>query len=405
MNLIQQNHGLWGLALTGWLFAWNARAADWPQWRGPNRDGISQETVWLTQWPANGLKQLWKFEAGTGCSSVAVSGGRLFTMGNQKDEDTVWCLDAATGKVFWQHSYPAPLDAKLYEGGPNATPTVVGDHVYTVGKRGQLFCLRADNGTVVWSKNLHKDLNATPPEWGYAGSPLALGNLLILDVGGDGTATVALDKTTGDVYWKNGDTPAGYGSLMPFSFQGRSHLASFAATGLVVRDATSGKEIARHNWKTSYYVNAATPIIEGGKIFISSGYNKGCALLQLHPDALSVVWENRKMRNQMNSCVLWQGYLYGFDESTLTCLEFATGEMKWTQEGLGKGALMVASGKLIIQTEKGDLVLAELSPTAYQELSRTKALNGRCWVVPVLANRRLYAKNNKGTVVCLDVSR
>ena len=381
-----------------------AAAADWPQWRGPTRDGISAETNWSAVWPAGGPALRWKFSAGTGCVAVSVSQGRVFTLGNRAETDTVYALDEKTGAVRWQHSYACPLAANMFEGGPGATPTVDGERVYTLSRAGHLLCLRADTGQVLWSKKLTGDLGGKRPTWGYAGSPLVLGKRLLLDVGAPGAATMALDKLTGQVLWKNGAEPAGYGTLTTFDFNGRTCLAAFNGAGLAVRDVNDGRGLARFPWKTSYDVNAATPIVAGDKIFISSGYNRGAALLQLGAGGLRALWEHKKMRNHFNSCVLWQGHLYGFDESTLTCLEFATGAVRWQQEGLGKGALMLADGKLVIQAEQGHLVVAAAAPAAYRELARAKVLSGRCWVVPVLANGAVYCKNNAGELVCLDVS-
>jgi len=383
---------------------YSAMAADWPHWRGPTRDGISTETGWTTQWPAGGPTQLWQAKVGMGCSSITVSKGHAYTQGNQNETDTVFCFDANTGNVLWKHSYACPLMAKYWEGGTLATPTVDNDRVYTISKMGDLFCFQADSGKVLWSKNLPNDLGGQVPTWGYAGSPLVINDWVLLDVGAPGGATMALDKLTGNVVWKNGNDPAGYGTLQLFSFQGKECLASFNGFGLVVRELNGGKEVARFPWKTKYDVNATTPIIAGDKIFISSGYLHGCALLQLSADGLKEVWQNTKMKNHFNSCVLWQGHLYGFDENTFTCMEWATGEVKWTKPDLGKASVMIADGKLIIQAERGDLVIAEPTPAAFKEIARAKVLKGKCWVVPVLANGRIYTKNNAGDLICLDVS-
>jgi outer membrane protein assembly factor BamB len=388
-----------GFALTSTL-----RADDWPQWRGPNHDGVSMETGWTSQWSSGGPKQLWKHNVGISCSSVAVVKDRVFTMGNQNDTDTVWCYDAKSGALIWKHSYANPLDPHQFEGGSGATPTVDGDFVFTLSRAGHLFCLNARDGKPVWAKHLVKDLGGKVPTWGYSGSPLVVGELLILDVGAPGGTTMALNKKSGSVVWKSGNGDASYGTVSPFKHDGKDCLASFTAFGLVVSATTDGKELARFPWKTSYDVNAATPIISGDKIFISSGYGKGCALVQFNGNSLKSLWENRKMRNHFNSSVLWKDHLYGFDESKLTCLDFATGNEKWTQDGLGKGSLMIADGKLIIQSERGDLVIAEASPAAFKELARAKVLKDRCWVVPVLANGHIYCKNNNGDLVCLDVA-
>jgi outer membrane protein assembly factor BamB len=256
----------------------------------------------------------------------------------------------------------------------------------------------------VWAKELQRDFAARPPRWGYAGTPLTIGNLLIVDVGGPGASTVAFDKGSGKMMWKEGNEAAGYAAPIGFEHRGTKSVALFNSSGLVVREVATGKEIARNQWKTSYDVNAATPIIDGDKIFIASGYSKGGALLQLDATDAKVLWQSKSMRSKFSSPVLWKGNIYGFDESTLACLDFASGELKWSQAGLGMGTLLVADGKLIILSESGELVVAEASPSAFKPIARAKVIKGRCWVVPVLSDGRLYAKNNDGDLVCLDFS-
>ncbi|MBM3860390.1 MAG: alcohol dehydrogenase [Verrucomicrobia bacterium] len=372
-----------------------AFAGNWPAWRGPDRTGISAEQFTPTSTP----KQLWKTNVGTGCATVSIADGRLYTMGNRRNTDIVWCLDDATGKELWKHEYPEPLAPHLYEGGPNTTPTADGDHVFTLSRSGQLFCLRADTGKVVWSRNLTTDFAYPTPKWGnnnegwgHAGSPLVHGDKLILH-------GLALNKTTGALLWKADEPPAYTSPIIAFT----NIVLLLNAEGLSLRNLDSGKLIAHHPWKTSYNVNAATPIIDGDNIFISSGYNRGATLLQFRDGKLAPLWENKKMRNQLATSILWQGHLYGFNEDTLTCLELATGEPKWVAgKFLGKGSLMMADGKLIILGDKGDLVIVEAAPAAYKELARAKVLDGHCWSMPVLANGRIYCKTIPGDLVCLS---
>jgi outer membrane protein assembly factor BamB len=397
---MSRNQIVAALCLTACSFT---QAADWPQWRGAKRDGISTETGWLAQWPKDGPKQAWKTNVGIGCASVVVAGGRVFAIGNKSDTDTLVCLDATTGKEVWHFSYGAPLDPNMYEGGPNTTPTVDGSFVYTIGRKGQLFCLSANKGEVVWSKDYLRDYGAQAPQWGYSGTPLIVGNLLIADVGGNGASAVAFETTTGKEMWKQGSDKAGYSSPVAFEYAGKQCAAIFNASGLVVREVATGKEVLRHQWKTSYDVNAATPIIQGDRILIASGYSKGGALLQMTGGDTKVLWQSKSMRSKFSSPILWKGNLYGFDESTLACLDFATGDVKWSQSGLGMGTVLIADGKLIVLSENGELLTAEAVPTAFTPISRAKVIKGRCWVVPVLSGGRIFVKNNEGELVCLDV--
>jgi outer membrane protein assembly factor BamB len=376
-------------------------ALDWPRWRGPDANGISKETGWSTSWPAEGPKQLWKANVGTGFSSMSVSGGRVYTTGNRDNRDTVYCFSADTGELIWKHTYAEELDPHYYEGGSSSTPTVDGDAVYTFSRKGELFRFDAATGKVVWIKNLAKEFGLKIPEWGFASSPLVEGNLLIVNAGSAGTA---LDKATGNAVWTSGKSSAGYSSPVPFKVGQERFVALFLADSVAAFKITDGKELWRHKWKTSYDVNAADPIVSGDKVFISSGYNRGCALLQIGGDRASVLWENKNMRNHFNSCVLLDGYLYGFDESELKCLDLKTGAVKWTEHSLGKSALTAADGKLILQGERGQLVIAEASPAGFKPIARAQVLGGKCWTTPVLANGRIYCRNASGDLVCVDVS-
>ena len=392
---------MWLSALVVTWAAGVSRADDWPQWRGPNRDGISKETGWRTQWPEGGPKVLWRADVGAGYSSFAVVGGRVYTMGNADKNDTVFCLNADTGEIVWRKSYPC---GEGDHPGPRATPTVDGKVVYTLSREGHLLALDAASGNPIWGKHLPKDFGAKPEQWGFACSPLVLGDRLILDAG----PTLALNKQTGALVWKSGEDKAGYSSPTVFEVAGKTLLAVFPEFGPILRQAADGKELARLRWETEYGVNVATPIVQGNRVFFSSGYGKGCTLLELGDSGWKQVYQNKNMRNHANSCILWEGHLYGFDGQVdgggkLVCLDFQTGERKWQQGGLGTGALMLADGKLIVISERGDLVVAEASPAAYRELARTKVLEKTCWTMPVLANGRIYCRNHEGKIVCVDV--
>lgn len=376
----------------------------WPQWRGPNHDGISLERNWFKPWPSDGPKRLWKANVGIGFSSVSVSAGRMFTMGNtMTNVDTVWCLDAASGRVIWTNSYPCALDPKYYEGGPGATPTVDGSRVFTFSKKGHVLCLDAASGKTIWSRNIADELSLKLPEWSFAGSALVEGDLVIANAGRAGTA---LDKKTGRIVWTSSSEPGGYATPVPFEMNGQRAVAIFSAKTLVAVDPRTGRKLWEFPWETGRDVNAADPIVRGDKIFISS--STGSALLQVRSNQVTAIWNKPNfMRNYFNPPVLLGGFLYGIDGTThrptaLACVDFNTGERKWSQPNFGSGALMAADNKLII-LDKGELIIADATPEKYTERARAQVIGGKCWTVPVLSNARIYCRNAMGDLVCLQL--
>ncbi len=390
----------------------SAAGQDWHRWRGPDLNGISKETGWTTTWPAEGPKRLWKASVGIGFSSISVANGRAYTMGNASDKDTVFCFEAATGATIWKHTYDSELDPRYYDGGPSTTPTIDGTKVYTLGRKGHLFCFDAATGKIEWQKNVNDELGLTvfkenTPEWGYSGSPLIVGEKLIVNVG---TSGAAYEKATGKLLWSTGKLLSGYSTHVPFTVGDEQYLAVFGAKGAHAVALKDGKLLWQFPFETSYDVNAADPIINGNKVFISSGYNRGCALFQFDGNKTTKLWENKNMRNHFNSCVLIDGHLYGMDgdhgrkDSTLTCIEFETGKLKWKEKSVRPGGLVAADGKLIIIGETGELLVAEASPESFKQLTRAQVLGGKCWTVPTLSHGRIYLRNSKGDLVCVDVS-
>jgi outer membrane protein assembly factor BamB len=378
----------------------SALANAWPNFRGPDHNGISKETGWSASWPAGGPKKLWKAKVGIGFASFAVSNGKVYTVGNANDVDSVYCFDAITGAEVWKQSQPAKLDPKYYEGGPSATPTVDGGLVYTLTKRGVAHCFDAAKGSVIWSKDLAQELKAAMPTWGFAGSVLIDGNLALLNVG---SAGAALDKKSGKVVWSSGPEEAGYSSPVPFVSNGKRSIAMAIKRNVVALNVADGKEIWSFPWKTANDVNAADPVLSGDKVFISSGYGHGGGVFDVSVKPPRNVWENKSMRNHFSSSVLWKGHLYGLDENQLRCLVFETGEVKWTDKVTGKGSLMLADGKLIVLGEKGELMVADAMPDGFKPIARSQVLGGKCWTAPVLANGKIYCRNAAGDVVCVDV--
>ena len=380
-------------------------ADDWYRWRGPRLNGISDETGWLVEWPEAGPVIAWKASVGVGFSSVTVADGRLYTMGNLDNTDTVYCLDAASGEQLWTHAYECPLEDRLFEGGPTSTPTVDRDRVYTLSRQGDLFCFDAATGVVRWSKNVAEEAGVRIPGWGFAGSPLVHGDLLVLNVGEAGTA---VKKSTGKIVWTSADREAGYTTPLPIRRHDRWFAVIASGRYYHLVDVETGEEPWRHRWLTNFGCNAADPVVAGDQLFISSGYNRGSALLNIAGDEPTVIWSNKEVQNQFSSSVLIDGHLYGVDgnthtETSLKCIKLSSGEVKWARPWQGMASLTAADGKLIVLSEAGELTVAKADPEAFEPLARGQVLTGKCWTVPVLAQGRIYCRNADGDLVCVDV--
>ncbi len=400
------------VALATAVVSSNAGAADWPNWRGPAKNGISSETGWTHQWPHSGPAVLWRASVGSGFSSVSVAGGRAYTTGNtgnrkdtdkSRQKDIVYCFDAASGQSLWTHAYRCPLDPKYYEGGTSATPTVHGGRVYTISKNGLVFCLDAASGKVMWRRDLVKEHGLGLPTWGFAGSVLVLNDLLILNAGTHG---IALNREDGSLRWNTGKGKAGYSTPVEYQVAGKTCLAVFGENTLAGVAAQNGSLLWKIKWKAMHDENIADPVVLNDRMLVSSHLGKRCSYFELKPGGLTEIWQNRNMLCWMSSPVARGKHLYGMDarRKALQCMEIETGKIVWSEKGFGLGQLMLADGKLIVLSDAGRLVVADASPGGYRELAAARILTGKCWTVPVLANGRLYARNAAGDLVCLDVA-
>lgn len=378
--------------------------ADWPNWRGPNHDGVSPESEWLWNWNQVKPKVLWRAQVGFGYSSVAVSTGKVFTMGNVKGSDQILAFDENTGRQVWRYSYPCiSVDLDSYPG-PRSTPTVAGDQVYTLSRVGHLLCLNFDSGRLQWSKNLQSDFKGNLPVWGYSGSPLAVGNLLIVETGNlKGGSVIALNRMTGERVWASGNDRPGYSSPVPFQYGASTGVAVFSGQSISGRLLNNGRLIWRYNWKTTDDVHAATPIIWDDKVFISSGYNSGSSLIRFGNNYARPIWSSRYMRNRQSTSVRLESHIYGFDEGELRCMDIVNGAVKWRTKNYGVGSLMLGGDKLIVQAENGVLAVVEASPWQFRELGRVQAFRDtKCWTQPVLANGAIYARH-QGSLIAINV--
>jgi outer membrane protein assembly factor BamB len=395
-----------------------ASAADWPQWRGLKRDGISAEQGLLAQWPAEGPKLVWQIDdAGDGYSTPAVVGDRIYLMGNKgMDDEFVEVRNAKDGKLVWSVRVGpvGPNKGPQYPGS-RSTPTVDGTSIYALGSDGDLACLDAASGASKWHKNLRTDFAGQMGQWAYSESVLIDGDVLVCTPGGSEATILALDKKTGDVIWKSaiaeGDQAA-YSSAILFEVGGAKQYVQFLQKGLVGVDAKTGKFLWRydHTAKGSP-ANIPTPVAAGSYVYSAAGRSGGGLANVKATDGgfdAEEVYYSPKLPTSIGGAVLVDGKLYGTNTQGLLCADFLTGEVKWQDRSVGAGSTCSADGRLYVHGEKGDVALVEATADGYQEKGRF-ALPGQpdrgksqAWAYPVVANGRLYIRD-LAVLWCYDV--
>jgi outer membrane protein assembly factor BamB len=401
----------WGLGFAALAAA--CLAADWPQFLGPTRNGVSTETGLVKTWPEKGPPVVWEKDVGEGFSGPVVADGKLLLFHRVGDEEVVECWGAADGKPKWKTAYPTHYRDGFGKGdGPRATPTVSGGRVYTLGAEGVLQCLKLDNGDKVWRKALREEYKVARSFFGVATSPLVEGGRVLVNVGGkDGAGVVAFAADDGKEAWKAVDQDASYSSPVAADIDGARCVLFFAREGLVALDPADGSVRFSKRWRSRMEasVNAATPVVVGNQIFLTACYGTGAVLLKAKKDGVEEVWSGDKSLScHFGTPIHLDGYLYGFDGreeegARLRCIEMKGGKVQWTADGYGCGSMVLVQGCLIVLTEDGDLVLVKASPDGCKELARAPALlKGPCRAQIALADGRLYARDGK-RLVCWDL--
>lgn len=384
---------------------------DWPCWRGPNKDGITEETHWNPDALAEKPRILWKADIGKGHSNVAIMDNRLYAMGRTSSKaNEIICLNASNGKELWRYSYETLHDTK-------STPVIGGESLYALSGDGILLCLATEDGRLRWKRNIREEFNVEKITYGYCSSPLVQGDMLVLNVNSSG---IALDKNTGELVWasaphgKGIELPDGYhASPVPYSYDGDRYALLFSGTGLFSVEVKTGEPL----WFYEFYrrpPNCADPVLCGDRAFISHVFeSKGKnALLDITAATPEVVWQNQNMSNYFSACVYIDGYLYGSDgeidkANQLRCIDAGTGDIQWEQK-MRMASLTATRDTLILIGEKGTLRLAEATPSAYREIASFDVLEGekklrQFWTPPVLYGGLIYCRNYLGDLICVDV--
>ena len=385
-------------------------SADWPQWRGIHRDGISPETGLLESWPPGGPPLVWKTRGlGEGYSAFSIVDGRLYTQGQRGDQEFVMAIDVNAGKTIWI-TQSGRAFREQRGNGPRGTPTIDGPRLYALSADGTLQCLEAASGKRLWGMNVVERFGGQVPPWGISESPLVDGDRVIVTPGGSGAAVVALNKNDGAVLWKSQSDSAAYSSPMAFDAGGSRQLVVFTADAAIGLNIATGEFQWRYQKVSNRTANIATPIIHDGHVFLSSDYGTGCALLRLTPGGRTVtaseVYFNRDMRNHYSSSVLVGDYLYGFSSSVLTAMKFLTGAVAWRDRSVGKGSVTYADRHLYALSEDGVAGLIEATPAGYKEKSRFEISKGNfpTWTPPVIANGKLYLRE-QDNLYCYNIKR
>jgi len=371
----------------------------WTDFRGPRRDGKYEEVPVLTEWPAAGLKPLWKQPIGGGYASFVVAQGRAFTIEQRGPQEVVAAYDVLTGRELWTNAWTAEFRESMGGDGPRATPTWADGRVYALGATGELRVLDDTSGKVIWRTNILSDSDARNLDWGMAAAPLIVDDtVIVLPGGGNGKSIVGYDRTSGKRVWSALGDKQAYCSPMIVTLNGVRQLLVVSATRMVGVVPGDGKVLWEYPFPTYNGINAAQPLVIGdNRVFISASYDAGAAMIELSGsgDRFSVreVWRNNRMKNRFSGSVLRDGVIYGLDEGILAAVDAETGALKWKGGRYGYGQVLLAGDRLIVLTEDGDLALVRAIPERHEEITRFPVLEGKTWNVPAISGGYLLVRN------------
>jgi outer membrane protein assembly factor BamB len=403
--------------LSAHLVSSNAQAEEWPKWLGPDGSGISHETGLMDRWPQTGPAKVWSATVGEGYASPIALDGRVYVFAQEGRNDTLWALDAESGKLLWKQAYEASRSPQQSQGAnsenglavPEATPAIDADRVYTYGGGGDLVCWQLADGKQLWRINILDQTRANILVWAQASSPLVGEKLVYVQGGESGAVAVAVDKISGKIAWKSQATGlAGYAAPAMATVDQKQQLIILGGDTLYGMDPQTGQTIWTQPWKTDNDVNAAMPIVHENRIFITSNYDHGCAMYTLAAIGATKDWENDLVQSQFQTPVLSGDRLYANSAGVLTCIHWPDGKLIWSSRGeprLGSGGslLLVGSNKMICLSERGKLSLLDLQPTGAKIISQVALFDdNRVWAVPLLYRGKLYCKG-KDQLVCLKV--
>ena len=391
----------------------NAFAADWPQFLGPNRDGVYTADDLAETWPPQGPSQVWERAVGEGYSNPVVAKGRVILFHREGDQDVVEALDAETGDEIWSFSYSTDYrDDFGFSDGPRSSPVVVGGQVYTFGAQGMLHCLQFVSGRKLWSLDTHREFGVRKGFFGASGTPLVEGPRIFLNVGGAGAGLIALDKDVGRLLWKTGSDEASYASPVKTRLGEESAILFFTRNGLVGVRPRTGEVVLEHRWRarSRNSVNAATPLVVDDTVFLSSSYGTGATVVRLQSGEVQTLWASDDvLTNHYATSVHKDGVLYGFHgrqeySPSFRAADWKTGKVHWSEERFGGGSVIVAGDRLLIQRENGELVLASATPERFEVISRAQILQGTVRAYAALADGLYYVRNGD-TLVCVKLKQ
>ena len=385
------------------LFAPMAHAGDWPQFLGPKRDGVADESS-IASWGKDGPKKLWSRDVGEGFAGPVVAGDDLVVFHRVANEDLVECLDPATGKEKWKFSYATNYDDPLGKGnGPRATPTIRGDAVVTIGADGSLHCLDRATGKKRWARLVTKEYKVPQSYFGVGSSPLVLADRVLVNVGAKKAGIVAFALADGKELWTATDDGPSYSSPIEVAIDGAPRVLFFTRNGPVYLDPSDGKVLYSSRWRARYdaSVNAATPLMIGEKAFLSTSYETGALMLELSKNSAKALWDSEEvMTNHFNTCVVWKGLLFGCDGRqeagpSFRCADPATKKVLWDVPRFGCGTMALAGDTIVVLKESGELLLVQADGKQYRELAKANVFDaGPCRAQIAIAQGKLFARDN-----------